>query len=120
MSVTVDVSQMDALVLDARAAIAANPGHVRAAMIKTVAGTKRDAQAFAPVDTGYLRSSITGQTGPSTAGGVEGVVQAGASYAGYVEFGTSRIAPHAFLGPAFDRNAPGLVSALAAIKSKLG
>lgn len=76
---------------------------VRTAVQKTSADIKRDAQAFAPVDTGNLRNSIAYETRELT-DSVVGEVYATASYAHYVEFGTSRMAPHAYLGPALDRH----------------
>lgn len=81
----------------------------RAAKIvrKTIFDTQRDAQAFCPVDTGNLRNSfvtevigLTGVTGPT------------AEYGEYVELGTSRQAPAAYVGPAVDRNTPPFVAAL--------
>lgn len=77
---------------------------VRAATQKTAADIKRDAQAFAPVDTGNLRNSIAYETRELT-DSVVGEIYATASYAAFVEFGTSRMAPHAYLGPALDRHA---------------
>lgn len=76
----------------------------------------RDAQALAPVDTGALRSSISvdyGDTGLSFEAGPTVV------YGRYVEEGTSRMAPHAYLGPAFDRNVPGAVAALGLLGARV-
>lgn len=78
-------------------------------VVKTGHDVVRDAQAMCPVDTGNLKSStsvdfshngLAFEAGPT------------ASYGKFVEEGTSRMAPHAFLGPAFDRNVPGAVAAL--------
>jgi len=77
------------------------------AVDKATADTLRDAQAFAPVDTGNLRNS-----GGRSKNGLSGVTYFTAAYARFVEEGTSRMAPHAFLGPAFDRNAGAFVTAL--------
>ena len=78
-----------------------------AAIRKTALDIKKDARAFCPVDTGDLKNSITmsstklaAEIGPT------------ADYGVYVELGTSRMAPHAFLGPAFDRRVHGLETAL--------
>lgn len=71
---------------------------------KTALSVQASAQAFAPVDTGNLRSSISQET-RSTGTGVEAEIGPTAEYGIYVELGTSRMAPHAFLGPAFDRHA---------------
>jgi len=72
----------------------------------------RDAQAMAPVDTGALRASIGVDYDLDGLG-----FEAGPTvlYGKFVEEGTSRMAPHAYLGPAFDRNVPGVVAALTAL-----
>lgn len=75
----------------------------RVVVQKSAADIKRDAQAFAPVDTGTLRSSIGYETKELT-GSVEAVIGPTVEYAAYVEFGTSEMAPHAYMGPALDRN----------------
>ncbi|MEM4417831.1 MAG: HK97 gp10 family phage protein [Nitrososphaerota archaeon] len=54
------------------------------------------ARELCPVRTGRLRASIkAGREGP-----LRYVVEASAPYAGYVEFGTSRMPPKPFMGPA--------------------
>ncbi len=71
------------------------------------------AKGFCPVDTGFLRGSIgTDITGGAFSTEISAVVGPTASYAPYVEFGTYRMAPAAFMGPAFDRIAPDFVSAV--------
>lgn len=54
------------------------------------------AKARAPVDTGFLKSSITAEP----VGPLHHRVVAYASYAIYVEFGTSRMAAQPFMWPA--------------------
>lgn len=76
----------------------------------------RDAKALAPVDTGALRDSISADYGLA---GLSAEIGPTVSYAPFVEFGTSRMAPHAFLGPAFDRNVPGVVAALGALGGRV-
>lgn len=90
----------------------------RAAIQKTAADIKREAQAFAPIDTGNLRSSITYET-KSLASSVEAEIGPTASYGHYVEYGTSRMAPHAYLGPAFDRNVSQFEQALGQIADRI-
>ncbi|MEU8199288.1 HK97-gp10 family putative phage morphogenesis protein [Microbispora amethystogenes] len=63
---------------------------------RTVAG----AQAIVPVLTGNLKGTIGVDFDPDGLGFEAGPT---ASYAPYVEHGTSRMAPRAFMGPAFDR-----------------
>lgn len=84
-----------------------------AARVTRAAGARveRDAKIAAPVDTGYLRNSIsariTGNANTSTA-----TVSAGANYGAYVEFGTSRMSPQPYMIPAFDRNKQPFIQAL--------
>lgn len=78
------------------------------AVQKTGMDLVHDAQAFCPVDTGNLRSSIGVDFDGDGLGFEAGPT---ANYGGYVEFGTSRMAPHAYMGPAFDRQAPAFVAA---------
>ena len=74
------------------------------AVVRKVAfDTEADAKALAPVDTGNLRNSITTAV---TGDGLTAAVVATASYAPFVELGTSRMAPQPFMGPATDRNTP--------------
>src|SRR4051794_24712803 len=83
---------------------------------KTGQDVVRDAQTFCPVDTGNLKSSI------SVDYSLNGLAfEAGptAIYGGFVENGTSRMAPHAYLGPAFDRNVPGAVTALGLLGARV-
>lgn len=114
MGVTIDVSQLNVLAADLTGA------SVRGAMLagvvvrKTAADLEAQAKAFCPVDTGNLRSSI----GTDLAG-LEATVGPTAAYGIYVEFGTSRMAPRAFLGPALDRVTPGFVDAMGQIADGL-
>lgn len=77
---------------------------------KTAADIKRDAQALAPVDTGALRNSITYRVQ-----GLEAEIGPTVHYGGFVEYGTSRMAPQPYLGPAMDRNLPIFEEALSRI-----
>lgn len=79
------------------------PARASVVVRKAAFDTEADAKRLAPVDTGMLRSSIT--THVAGDGLTAGVV-ATASYAPFVEGGTSRMAPQPFMGPATDRNAP--------------
>lgn len=80
-------------------------------MIHVVEAT---AKTLCPVDTGFLRSSIT--TDMSYGGGtVTGRTGPTANYGAYVEWGTYRMAPRAFMGPALDRHGQEFEDAMAAI-----
>ncbi|MDI3330701.1 MAG: HK97 gp10 family phage protein [Micrococcus sp.] len=85
-----------------------------AATTKATLDTASMARELAPVDTGYLRASITTSTG-SDGATVWGEATAGANYAVYVEHGTSRMAPQPYMGPAHEANAAKWLAALAQI-----
>lgn len=90
------------------------------ALRKTVADVERDAKINAPVDTGFLRSSIESTTSGSGAhGSMTGLVGVGASYAIYVELGTSRMGAQPFFFPAVDRHGPIFLDALTQIRDSL-
>jgi len=101
--VTNGSSEIRALSRDLRALGPAARKRAGDAVVKAVADTKRDAQILAPVDTGALRSSITGTT-TRTIDGAVGEVGPTVEYGIYVELGTSTQPGQPFLGPAFDRN----------------
>lgn len=63
------------------------------------------AQELCPVDTGFLRSSLSYEV-RRVATGYAVIVTAGADYALYVELGTSRMSAQPFMRPALDRLAP--------------
>jgi HK97 gp10 family phage protein len=90
---------------------------VRAAALKVEAWAKQ----LVPVDTGHLKGTIGPPEfhGDGRFGAMEAVISATASYAGYVEWGTSRMAPHAFMGPALDRVSPDFHAAVEAISDPL-
>lgn len=67
-----------------------------------------DAKIFAPVDTGHLEGSI----GVDVIGPMEAVIGPAANYGGFVELGTSRMAPQPYLGPATERHRDGFTQAM--------
>lgn len=79
------------------------PGKVALVTGKAVMDTVTGAKAAAPVDTGFLRGSITGDWEVNGTF-VSGEARAGAEYAWFVENGTSRMAARPFMGPSFERN----------------
>lgn len=79
------------------------------AVKKIGADVVADGQAFCPVDTGNLRNSIGVDYDGDGLGFEAGPT---ANYGPYVEYGTSKMAPEAYMGPAFDRNAPAFVAAV--------
>lgn len=97
------------------ARLAAAPARARDLNTKAVRKTAVDiastAKSSAPVDTGYLRSSIR----PGGGGGGDvavGTVTPAANYASYVEHGTARMRARPFLAPAHARHAPAMAQAL--------
>lgn len=75
------------------------------ATMKATLDTQRVARERAPVDTGYLRSSIAVTVQPgSSAGALVGEVTAGADYAVWIENGTSRTRPQPYMRPAFEQS----------------
>lgn len=83
------------------------------AVRKTALDIEATSKAFAPVDTGALRNSIGSDIhADGEHGSIEAEIGPTVKYAPYLEFGTSRMAPRAFMGPALDRHAPSFVQAL--------
>lgn len=102
-----DASEVHGLAADLRMSGVKLTPQARAVVHKTAMAIKAEAQRFAPVDTGALRSSIS-----VTTKGLSGEVGPTVAYAPYVEFGTRRMAPAAFMGPAADRILPDFVAAM--------
>lgn len=90
------------------------PGAVKAVVAKTAFDIRDDAKALCPVDTGALRASIEAHID-----GADAVIVASAEYAGYVEFGTFKMAPRAFMRPAADINEPKYLAAMDEMASHL-
>lgn len=111
---SIDTTDMDRLAGDLAAAPARVGTLVSRALRKSAADIERDAKAFAPVDTGALRNSIgTDLAGDARSTSMTADIGPTVNYAVYQEYGTSRMGPHAFMGPAFDRHAGGFVEAVA-------
>lgn len=70
---------------------------------KTAYNIEKDAKRTCPVDTGYLRRSIT--TSP---GNLEAEVGTDVEYAPFVEFGTRYQSAQPYLMPSFDSNIDGI------------
>lgn len=80
---------------------------------KTAYDIERDAKALVPVDTGNLKSSIShSDLRIGNSGALVAEIGPTANYGVFVEQGTSRMAPQAFMGPAADRHTPSFEAAM--------
>ena len=73
------------------------------AILKGALMVEGSAKRHSPVDTGYLRGSITHQF-YKNAYEPYALVGTNTEYAPYQEYGTSKMSPQPFLRPAFDEN----------------
>lgn len=80
----------------------------RQALRKTAFDVVRSAKNRAPVDTGNLKSSI----GATFSGDLHAEMGPTADYGYWVEFGTSRMAPQPYMGPAADTHFPAFEQAI--------
>ena len=111
--VTIDVSELNRLAVDLVDAGPRVGARVATVVRVTALAIERDGKAFAPVDTGFLRSSIGHEfSGDGRSAEMEAIIGPTASYGIYLEVGTSRMAPHSFMGPALDRNTPAFVEGI--------
>lgn len=101
MGLDIDLSEVTHMHVDLVTAPGVVERGARDAVEDYVHGTERDAQAFAPVDTGELKAGIRGRSY-----GLLGEVVSDAPYSDYVEDGTSDTAPQPFMGPAHEANVP--------------
>lgn len=101
-----------------RAASKKAPAKVALATGKAVFDTTSNAKVLAPVDTGHLMGTIEGEV-VVTGTLIEGQVTAAASYAKYVERGTSVMAPQPYMGPAFEKHSAKWVEAMKRIGAEL-
>lgn len=114
MGVNIDTSQVRALGSRIASAGPRIGGRAAAALRKTAMDIEADAKALAPVDTGNLQNSISAAiTGDGRFGSMTAEIGPTAEYGIYQEFGTSVMGAQPFMGPAFDRRAPGYAAALA-------
>jgi HK97 gp10 family phage protein len=111
-SFEIDASDLDAFAAGLERKAEAATFLIRGAVRKTTADVAADAKRLAPVDTGFLRSSIQTSAAGSNANIAQGIVQAQADYSKYLEFGTSTSAPQPFMSPALDRHTPAFEGAV--------
>jgi HK97 gp10 family phage protein len=92
----------------------------RMVVAKAAAEVERIGKLFAPVDTGTLRSSISRDMTGSNAYVARAEIGPTVEYAPYVEWGTERMAPRAFMGPALDIVGPTFTEAMGSIADPTG
>lgn len=91
MSVTLDMAKLEKMIAEL------NPA-VRDAVGETAFAVEGQAKMLAPVDTGFLRSSIQADD----VSGITWRVNVWAEYGPFVELGTSRMRAQPFLAPAVE------------------
>jgi HK97 gp10 family phage protein len=112
--VSVDASEVHQLADDIRRHADSTPGRAELVVDKVGHDMQGSAQEYCPVDTGFLKSSISldvvglgFELGPT------------AEYGEYVELGTSRMSPEPYLGPAYDQHLPNLERALSSLAAEV-
>lgn len=104
-----DFSELDRFARDLRRAPAKVQKDIIGVLDKAAADVQRGAAARAPVDTGALRNSI----GTSNAGRFARDIGPTVNYGMFVEYGTSRMGPQPFMGPALEAARPSFEQAIA-------
>lgn len=108
MNITVDTSELVQLAAE----LAGAPGRAQVGALmhnrQTAGRVEATAKSLVPVETGLLWGSITADVTGLTA-----EIGTDVPYAGFVEYGTSRMAPQPYMGPAGDRHEPDYVNGAA-------
>jgi|SRR6185295_18409051 len=110
-----DITEINRLTFDLTAAAASAAPKAGVAIRKTASDIEGTAKTLAPVDTGNLRNSIGISYGGDQILVLQAEIGPTADYGAFVEFGTSRMAPQAYMGPALDRHSHELDTALASL-----
>jgi HK97 gp10 family phage protein len=110
--VTIDGREVERLAFDLTEQTMAATKRASVVVRKTSMDIVGTAQQLVPVDTSATKQSIGADIDVDTLGATIGPTT---HYAHWLEFGTSRMAPHAFMGPALDRHTPAFVQAMAQI-----
>lgn len=109
-----DTSELRKLAADLEAGSASVEERAPLAVRKVALDIEAAAKAAAPVDTGNLKNSIS-----SDIDGLSAEIGPTAEYGMYVEYGTSRMRPQPYMGPAVDANSGNLDEALGQIAGKI-
>lgn len=111
---TFQVSGLNKLMVELGAEATHAPHQARKVVQEHAAKVKATAQQLVPQDTGELQRSISYETRVSK-GGAFGEVGPTARHGIFVEWGTSKMAPRAFMGPALDRHSDDFVDGIAEV-----
>lgn len=114
------MSDLDGLIRALDAEVHQVGDRVSAIVRKTAHDIEATAKELAPVDTGHLRSSIGVDIFREDGALIVAEIGPTADYGAHVEYGTSRQAPQAYMGPAFDRHVGAFEKAIASIVDRLG
>lgn len=115
-----NIASLELLAHDLTAAGRQVGQQARTVVRKTAYDIQASAKAFAPVDTGNLKSSITtSDLRIGTSGTIAAEIGPTANYGGYVETGTSQHAPQAYMGPAADRHSGSFAEAMAQLGAEV-
>lgn len=110
MPISFDTSQVFVMRARLDHAGAGATNKARAVVSRTAAAIERDAKVLAPYEFGTLRNSII-----TVLAGTSATIGPTVNYGGYQEFGTSKMPPHPYMGPALDRNTGPFQQALSQI-----
>lgn len=107
--------QLRKLTADIAKAAATTGARAQLVVRKTAYDIERTAKNLVPVDTGNLKSSIghSDARGVGRSGTLAIEIGPTANYGEYVEFGTGRMAPQPYMGPAADKHEPSFNEAMA-------
>lgn len=104
---SIDASQVYRLAADLGKAGFSTARKAAQVVAKTAHDIEATAKSLAPVDTGALKNSIG-----SDISALHAEIGPTVSYGIYQEFGTSRMAPHPFMGPALEQHTAAFLAAV--------
>lgn len=106
---SMDEHEVEKLAFDLNVQSMAATKRASVVVTKTAHDIVATAQTIVPVDTSATKQSIGADIDD---GGLAAEIGPTTEYAPYLEHGTTRMPPHAFMGPALDRHTPDFVQAM--------